>query len=191
MGPMAGPNTCVSWYTAMPLPRSSGRQQSVSTPLPIPTLALPPSPARKRKAVIWDWDVAAPHSAVNRMNTIFPKRMTGTLPQTSEHGDRIKGPIAYASRKIDRTSCSSAPNGMRRSFPMDESAGAVIDEQSGERKAKLETINDVYLDKISRSAPDLRSQRHGPGTGRTQTAHFRPLLQFLGFCGSSGPSQPT
>jgi hypothetical protein len=35
IGPIAGPSTGASWYTASPLPLSSDFQQSASTPLPI------------------------------------------------------------------------------------------------------------------------------------------------------------
>ena len=58
-----------------------------------------------------------------------------------------------------------APSGMANSSPMVDRAGAVMEEQRGERKAKPETMSDV--------------------------AHFCPMDQFFGFAGSDGPSQVT
>ena len=45
---------------------------------------------------------------------------------------------------MESTSWSWTPLGMWNSSPMDERAGAVIDEQSGDRKAKVEMMRDVY-----------------------------------------------
>ena len=44
---------------------------------------------------------------------------------------------------MESTSCRSAALLICSSEPMDSSAGAMMDEQSGERKAKPEMIKDV------------------------------------------------
>ena len=73
--------------------------------------------------------------------------------------------MAYASTKIERVSSNSTSCVMRRSLAIDDSAGATIEEETGEMKVKQETT--------------------------TVAAHFLRMLQFLGFAGSSGESHVT
>jgi len=68
-----------------------------------------------------------------------------TLPQISEDGDSTKGPNEYARTKMERTSWSCTPSGMWRLLPILLRAGAAIEEDIGEIKAKRETIIVVLL----------------------------------------------
>lgn len=80
-------------------------------------------------------------------------------------GPRNSGPIAYARTKTDMVSCDSTSSVMWNCFEMVLSAGATIEDDTGEMKVKQETM--------------------------TVAAHFFLRVQFLGFSGSSGPSQVT
>lgn len=83
----------------------------------------------------------------------------------SERGPRKSGPTAYARTKMERMRDCSTELVMLSWAAMAGRAGATMEEETGEMKVKEETIS--------------------------VAAHFLPLVQFLGFSGSSGPSQVT
>jgi hypothetical protein len=107
--------------------------------------------------------VANPQTVLNTRYTILADCRTTTRPYISDSGARIKGPSAYASRKIDMTRYCSIPEVMLKSLAIWSRAGATIVEDTGEMKVKHETS----------SVAD----------------HFRLRLQLRGFVGSVGDDQ--
>lgn len=134
-------------------------------PPPIASGALPPIPARKRKAKSWDFVWAKPHP---RFQDRYHKLLTWsrrTRPYSSEAGPKKVGPIEYARRKIAMDRYISISECMPRALPRSCMAGAIMDDETGEMKTKRE-ITQVFF-------------------------HFVPLGQFFGFSGSSSPLHVT
>lgn len=154
------------------------------TEIHTPIVALPPIPARKRNARICSLEAANPQRAVETMKTKFPTRTIGVRPHISEQGDNTKGPSAYVRRNIERTNWRSTSLVMCRSWLIGPSAGAAIDEDRGDRNANDDMIKDVY------SFHQLMLN-FLVFARMVLTVHFCLRFQFLGFSGSSGPSQVT
>jgi hypothetical protein len=91
--------------------------------------------------------------------------ITNDLPYTSDNGPRKRGPIAYARTNMDSMICDSTALVMLNSASNAGSAGAIIEDERGERKENRETI--------------------------AVAAHFLPKDQFFGFAGSLLPFQVT
>ena len=68
---------------------------------------------------------------------------TITLPNISDSGPRKSGPIAYAKINIDKTKDDSNSLLMPNSAEIAVSAGATMDEDTGEIKVKDETSSGV------------------------------------------------
>lgn len=102
-----------------------------------------------RNAMICASDWANPQSVVKTMKMRLPNLMILRRPQTSEHGDSTKGPTAYVIMKMDMTRFISEAEVMCRSAAMVSRAGAVMDEERGERNVKADTIRDIYEGALS------------------------------------------
>lgn len=63
-----------------------------------------------------------------------------TLPYISLNGPKNKGPIAYARTNIDKVNDNSSSFVIFSSFPIAVSAGATIDDDTGEIKVKEDTM---------------------------------------------------
>lgn len=87
------------------------------------------------------------------------------LPYISDKGPRNNGPTAYAKTNIESISWETTSSVTPKSAASDESAGATIDEETGEMKVNSETV--------------------------IVAAHFFFMLQFFGFSGSSSPDHVT
>jgi hypothetical protein len=83
---------------------------------------------------------------------------TMTLPYISDKGPRKRGPIAYARTKMESVNEETTSLVIPNSLSMALSAGATMEEETGEMKVKEDTTR--------------------------VAAHFLPILQFLGLSGS-------
>lgn len=101
--------------------------------------ALPPRPAMKRNATIRPALFANPHPMLNARKSKLATCKTGIRPYTSEQGARMRGPMAKARTNTDRIIDCTKGSETCRSRAMTPSAGATIDEVTGEMKAKEET----------------------------------------------------
>lgn len=70
---------------------------------------------------------------------IFADWRTTTRPYISDKGASRKGPMAYASKKIDMMRYVSNPDVIENSSASVGSAGASIVEETGEMKVKQDT----------------------------------------------------